>query len=44
MKTGIPEKELRNKFQLPQTTAHDAFDDVRNQISVVHNCYKIVMS
>jgi len=44
MKSSLSEKELRKKFHIEGTTVHDAFDDVRNQISVVHNCYKIIMN
>lgn len=44
LKSGVPEKDLRNSFQLENTTAHDAYDDVRNQINIAHNCYKIIMS
>lgn len=43
LKTNIPERELEKKFFLPNTVAHDGYDDVKNQINIVHNCYKILM-
>lgn len=44
LKTNIPEKDLEKKFFLPNTVVHDAYDDVKNQINIVHNCYKILIN
>ena len=43
MKSGMSEKELRDKFIIEGMEAHNAMDDVRYQVNYVHNCYKILM-
>ena len=41
-KLGISEKDLREKFRDESLVAHDAYDDVKYQINVVSQCYKLL--
>lgn len=41
-KLDITEKELRDRFIDETLVAHDAFDDVRYQIKIVSECYKLL--
>lgn len=43
IKTGLPELEIKKQFGANDVVAHDAFDDVRNQISIVSACYKLLI-
>lgn len=38
-KLGLTRKELREKYYDQDLLLHDAFNDVRNQINLVTNCY-----
>lgn len=40
LKLGTTEKELRKKYYDSETVAHDAYDDVANQIKLVCACYR----
>lgn len=42
-KLGVTEKELRERFYDSNLKAHDAFDDVRNQLSFVAGCHSILI-
>lgn len=39
---GVSEKELRAKYYNASLEAHDAFNDVMNQINLAVNCYNIL--
>ena len=43
-KWNITEKELKERFNREDLIAHDAYNDVKYQIDLVINCYKILMS
>jgi hypothetical protein len=43
-KLGISEKELKDKFTDESLVHHDAFDDVRYQISLVTGCHNILIN
>src|SRR5690606_13350006 len=42
-KLGISEKELKDKYTDDSLVAHDAYDDVRYQISLVVGCYNLLI-
>jgi hypothetical protein len=41
-KLGITEKELKERFNDENLVKHDAFDDVKYQISLVVSCYNLL--
>lgn len=42
-KLGITEKELKARYNDDTLVAHDAFDDVKYQVRLVHKCYEILI-
>lgn len=43
LKSDISENEIRNSVICEDENLHDAYDDVKRQIRLVHKCYKILM-
>lgn len=41
-KLNKTEKELKELFGDPTLTKHNAYDDIRYQINLVHGCYKLL--
>lgn len=41
-KLGLTEKELKAKFKDDSLVAHNALDDVKFQINLVVECYKVL--
>lgn len=43
LKTGIPERQLIKSVERLDEELHDALDDTRKQIRLVHKCYQFLM-
>lgn len=43
MKTGLSENDIKETVTLESEVEHDALDDTRYQIRLVHKCYELIM-
>lgn len=44
LKTGLTEKEIKDKFQDESLVKHNAIDDVKAQIKLVVGCYDLIIN
>ena len=43
MKSGMSEDEFRKKLVRENPEQHNALEDVKYQVEMVHQCYKVLM-